>query len=85
MDKVELAGSLVAQSWSTFIDESEKIIKLMKDNAEFLATTTLETLASLMAEKRNNRKSYYEEHTRICNDLNKLQVNYEQYNHSLID
>eukprot|EP00088_Acartia_fossae_P059822 TRINITY_DN7150_c0_g1_i1.p1 TRINITY_DN7150_c0_g1~~TRINITY_DN7150_c0_g1_i1.p1 ORF type:complete len:868 (+),score=211.06 TRINITY_DN7150_c0_g1_i1:62-2665(+) len=75
MDRIELAGSLVAQSWTTFVDESEKIIKLIKDNADYLATTTLETLASLITEKRNNRKSYYEEHTRICNDLNKLQDN----------
>ena len=46
----------------------------MKDNTDYLATTTLDTLATLILEKRNNRKSYYEEHTRICNDLNKLQV-----------
>ena len=34
MDKVELAGSLVAQCWSTFIDESEKIVKVVKENAK---------------------------------------------------
>jgi len=73
MDRIELAGSLVAQCWTTFIDESDKIVKMIKDNAEYLATSTLDTLATLIMEKRNNRKSYYEEHTRICNDLNKLQ------------
>jgi len=75
MDKVELAGSLVAQCWSTFIDESEKMVRSMKENADYLASTTLETLATLFVEKRANRKNYYEEHGRICNDLHKLQEN----------
>ena len=74
MDKVELAGSLVAQCWSTFVDESEKIVRIVKENAETLASSTLETLGTLFLEKRNNRKTYYEEHARICNDLHKLQV-----------
>jgi hypothetical protein len=74
MDKVELAGSLVAQCWSTFIDESEKIVRIVKENADFLASTTLETLGNLFLEKRANRKFYYEEHARICAELHKLQV-----------
>jgi len=73
MDKVELAGSLVAQCWSTFIDESEKIVKIVKENAEFLATTTLDLLNTLFMEKRSNRKLYHEEHARICSELHKLQ------------
>ena len=73
MDKVELAGSLVAQCWSTFIDESEKIVKIVKENAEFLATTTLDLLNTLFLEKRSNRKLYHEEHARICSELHKLQ------------
>jgi len=73
MDKVELAGSLVAQCWSTFIDESEKIVKIVKENAEFLATTTLDLLNTLFVEKRSNRKLYHEEHARICSELHKLQ------------
>ena len=31
MDKVELAGSLVAQCWSSFVDESEKIVRVVKE------------------------------------------------------
>jgi len=73
MDKVELAGSLVAQCWSTFIDESEKIVKIMKENADYLATSTLDLLNNLFVDKRGNRKTYHEEHARICAELNKLQ------------
>ena len=58
MDKIELAGSLVARCWSSFIDESEKIVKMVKENADFLATTTLDLLNNLTTEKRNNRKEY---------------------------
>ena len=74
MDKVEMAGSLVAQCWSSFVDESEKIVKIVKENADFLATNTLEILNSLFLEKRNNRKTYHEEHARVCGELHKLQV-----------
>merc|ERR1712198_42126 len=73
MDKVELAGSLVAKCWSTFVDESEKIVKMVKENADFLATTTLDMLNNLFTEKRSNRKLYHEEHARICSELHKLQ------------
>ena len=75
MDKVELAGSLVARCWSSFIDESEKIVKMVKENADFLATTTLDLLNNLTTEKRNNRKFYHEEHGRICQELQRLQDN----------
>lgn len=73
MDKVELAGSLVAQCWSSFVDESDKIVKIVKENAEYLATTTLDMLNTLFVEKKNNRKFYHEEHARICQELHKLQ------------
>ena len=53
MDKVELAGSLVAKCWSTFVDESEKIVKMVKENADFLATTTLDMLNNLFTEMNN--------------------------------
>ena len=75
MDKVELAGSLVAKAWSTFVDESEKIVKMVKENADFLATTTLDMLNALFVEKRTNRKFYHEEHGRICMELQRLQDN----------
>jgi len=75
MDKVELAGSLVAKCWSSFVDESEKIVKMVKENADFLATTTLDMLNNLFTEKRNNRKFYHEEHGRICLELQRLQDN----------
>lgn len=75
MDKVELAGSLVAKCWSTYVDESEKILKMVKDNADFLASTTLDMLNNLFTEKRSNRKFYHEEHGRICQELQRLQDN----------
>ncbi|XP_023340966.1 tyrosine-protein kinase Fer [Eurytemora carolleeae] len=78
MDKVEMAGSLVAQSWSIFIDETEKLVKVVKENADQMASKTLETLGTLFVEKRMNRKMYSEEHTRICNDLHKLQENVQK-------
>merc|ERR1711936_1215658 len=54
---------------------SEKIVKMVKENADFLATTTLDLLNNLTTEKRNNRKFYHEEHGRICQELQRLQDN----------
>ena len=50
-----------------------ELIIFVKENADYLASTTLEAIGALFVEKRTNRKNYYEEHARICNDLNKLQ------------
>ena len=35
------------EAWSVFIDETEKISKLVKENAEFLATETTDKLTTL--------------------------------------
>jgi hypothetical protein len=58
MESVELSGSLVATSWTVFIEETEKVVRFVKENADFLAVTTLEKLNALYAEKKANRKQY---------------------------
>jgi tyrosine-protein kinase Fer len=40
-------GSLVAKSWSVFIEETDKMSKACKDGADTLATTSLEKLNNL--------------------------------------
>ena len=47
MDSVELCGSLVAKAWSVFIEETEKMAKLIKENTEHLANFTMDKLNSL--------------------------------------
>ncbi len=47
MDSVELNGSHVAKCWTVFIDETEKLVKYTKENAEFLAANTLEKINAL--------------------------------------
>jgi len=75
MDNVEMAGSLIDQCWSSFVDESDKIVRLIKENSDYLASTTFEKLNNLLNEKRANRKTYQDEHARICIELSKLQEN----------
>ena len=45
----ELVGSMVGKAWTVFIEENEKIVKMIKDNAEGMATNTMEKLNSLYA------------------------------------
>ena len=42
-----MAGSLVSKAWTIFIEESEKLAKNVKENAENLASNTLEKLNAL--------------------------------------
>ena len=73
METVELAGSLVATAWTVFIEETEKMVRVIKDNAEMMAATTLEKLNALYTEKKTNRKQYQEEYGRIAIELHRLQ------------
>jgi hypothetical protein len=66
MDSVELNGSHVARAWTVFIDETEKMVKYIKENAEFLANNTIDKINSLYAvrvlfnsteDRRNNMPS----------------------------
>ena len=66
-------GSHVAKSWSVFIDQTDKMSKLVKEMAESLATTTLEKLNNLYLEKKTNRKQHQEEYARNQAELNRLQ------------
>ena len=45
----KLSGSLVAKAWTTFVEESERIVKYVKENAEYLANHTTERLNNLYA------------------------------------
>jgi hypothetical protein len=49
MDGIELNGSHVATCWTVFIDETEKLVKYTKENAESLAAHTLEKINALYA------------------------------------
>lgn len=60
-------------AWSVFIDETEKMSKLVKENAEYLAQETTDKLNTLYTEKKANRKHVQEEYLRIWNELHRLQ------------
>ena len=57
-------GSHVAKSWSVFIEETDKMSKMVKEMADSLATSTLEKLNNLYLEKKTNRKQHQEEYAR---------------------
>lgn len=68
----ELSGSLTAKAWNTVIDSTETVGRLVKQNADLLATHTLDKLSCLILEKRALKKVYLEEHQRIHGELTRL-------------
>ena len=69
----ELAGSTVARAWTVFVEESEKVVRHVKEGAEQMAAATMERLGALYAEKKANRKQYHEEYARVAAELGRLQ------------
>ena len=69
----ELAGSTVARAWTLFVEESEKVVRHVKEGAEQMAAATMERLGALYAEKKANRKQYHEEYARVAAELGRLQ------------
>lgn len=68
----ELSGRLIAKAWNAIIDSTESIGRLVKQNADQLATHTLDMLGSLILEKRALKKFYQDEHQRIHGELTRL-------------
>ncbi|XP_003745932.1 tyrosine-protein kinase Fer [Galendromus occidentalis] len=68
----ELRGSLIKQAWDTVVETTETIGRVVRQNADFLATNTLESITNLILEKKALRKVYTEEHHRIHDELTRL-------------
>lgn len=61
----DLAGSLVASTWKTMMEELDNTGKLIKQNADAIESKLVDSLSALYADKRKMRKAYQEEHARI--------------------
>ncbi|GFS82552.1 tyrosine-protein kinase Fer [Nephila pilipes] len=73
IDQSELKGSMVARAWSVIAEETEAMSRLVKQNADYLASHTIDEMNALISEKRALRKLYTDEHNRIHGELLRLQ------------
>ncbi|KFM74587.1 Tyrosine-protein kinase Fer, partial [Stegodyphus mimosarum] len=73
IDQTELKGSMVARAWSVIAEETEAMGRLVKQNADYLASHTIDDMNALILEKRALRKLYTDEHNRIHGELLRLQ------------
>ncbi|GFR12461.1 tyrosine-protein kinase Fer [Trichonephila clavata] len=73
IDQSELKGSMVARAWSVIAEETEAMSRLVKQNADYLASHTIDEMNALILEKRALRKLYTDEHNRIHGELLRLQ------------
>ncbi|XP_037077411.1 tyrosine-protein kinase Fer-like isoform X3 [Pollicipes pollicipes] len=71
----DMAGSLIAQAWSTMMDETESLSRLIRANAETLATGVIDKLNVLTTEKRASRKIYQDEQSRMAFEISRYQEN----------
>lgn len=87
IDKSEVLGSsMITRTWSVIAEETGALSRLMKQNADYLASNTTEALNNFILEKQALKKLYMDEHTRMHGELQRLQDgvtktknNYEKY------
>ena len=56
------------------VETTETIGRVVRQNADFLATNTLESITNLILEKKALRKVYTEEHHRIHDELTRVSI-----------
>lgn len=66
----------LSQAWKNMLEELENTAKLIKQNADFVESKSLDKLNSLYAEKRKARKQYQEEHNRIVAQFTHVSSHY---------
>ncbi|XP_071747461.1 LOW QUALITY PROTEIN: tyrosine-protein kinase Fer-like [Lepeophtheirus salmonis] len=77
-DQGAFLGSLTYNAWSAFVSETEKLVRHIKENADYLATSTIDKVNVLVNEKKTNRKYHADEHGRILSELQRLQESVEK-------
>jgi len=64
---LNIVSCAVAQVWSLLMEETERLIDLMRTSADRLATTVLDAVTQIISEKKLVRKLYAEK--RNCMDM----------------
>ena len=64
---LNIVSCTVAQVWSLLMEETERLIDLMRTSADRLATTVLDAVTQIISEKKLVRKLYAEK--RNCMDM----------------
>jgi len=64
---LNIVSCTVAQVWSLLMEETERLIDLMRMSADRLATTVLDAVTQIISEKKLVRKLYAEK--RNCMDM----------------
>ena len=58
--------------WNCVVQETEKIVQRVRENADALCAKTLESVVHLINEKKASKKLYMEERQRIDNEFTKV-------------
>jgi len=64
---LNIVSCAVVQVWSLLMEETERLINLMRTSADRLATTVLDAVTQIISEKKLVRKLYAEK--RNCMDM----------------
>ena len=64
---LNIVSCAVVQVWSLLMEETERLIDLMRTSADRLATTVLDAVTQIISEKKLVRKLYAEK--RNCMDM----------------
>ncbi|XP_069102517.1 tyrosine-protein kinase Fer-like isoform X2 [Argopecten irradians] len=67
------AHSSVFKGWDTIVRQTDRFVKLLKQNVEEMSSKTMEKLTDLINEKKATRRLYQEERSKLDQEFSKVQ------------
>ncbi|ESO85113.1 hypothetical protein LOTGIDRAFT_131117 [Lottia gigantea] len=73
VDSSEFSDTLTfLKVWDNIVSESDVFLKQVRENADTLAGRTLDTMTTIINEKKNMRRFYVEERNRLETDFSRV-------------
>ncbi|XP_033726294.1 tyrosine-protein kinase Fer-like [Pecten maximus] len=73
------AHSSVFKGWDTIVRQTDRFVKLLKQNVEEMSSKTMEKLTNLIIEKKATRRQYQEERSKLDLEFTKVQEDVNKY------
>ncbi|OWF41351.1 tyrosine-protein kinase Fer-like isoform X2 [Mizuhopecten yessoensis] len=73
------AHSSVFKGWDTIVRQTDRFVKLLKQNVEEMSSKMMEKLTDLINEKKASRRHYQEERSKLDLEFSKVQEDVNKY------
>ncbi|XP_060083276.1 tyrosine-protein kinase Fer-like [Ylistrum balloti] len=69
----------VFKGWDTIVRQTDRFVKLLRQNVEEMSSKTMEKLTDLINEKKASRRLYQEERSKLDQEFSKVQEDVNKY------